>query len=313
MLNSASRSRSAVGRIACDFGAASVRPRKPAADDAHQRSRRPLYGRRPPRCRARRLPVAVERRVRPSPRPRSAQSSSAASDVRAAGFRRDPAHRAGRRLRRGAVAARASGSGWRSHLGVTDAALRRLRPARPAAPEKSAPATRGDALAELLAQRARLDLLDRAFRQVAELERPERHADQPVHRQPEMAQHVAHLAVLALAHREREPDIGALLAVERRLDRAVADAVDRDAVAQRVELRLRDLAVRAHAIAPQPAGRRQFQHAREPAVIGQQQQALGVEVEPADADQRGRSFGSAPKMVGRPCGSAWVVTSPRGL
>ena len=58
-----------------------------------------------------------------------------------------------------------------------------------------------------------------------------------------------------------------------------------DAVAQRVELRLRDLAVRAHAIAPQPAGRRQFQRAREPAVIGQQQQAFGVEVEPADADQ----------------------------
>ena len=28
---------------------------------------------------------------------------------------------------------------------------------------------------------------------------------------------------------------------------------------------------------------------------------------------RGRCFGSASKTVGRPCGSAWVVTSPRGL
>ena len=78
---------------------------------------------------------------------------------------------------------------------------------------------------------------------------------------------------------------GALLAVEQRLDRAVADAVDGHAVAQRVELRLRDPAMRAHAIAPQPAGRGQFERAREPAVIGEQQQPLGVEVEPADADQ----------------------------
>ena len=43
--------------------------------------------------------------------------------------------------------------------------------------------------------------------------------------------------------------------------------------------------MRAHAIAPQPGGRRQFEHARQPAVIGEQQQAFGVEVEPADADQ----------------------------
>ena len=46
-----------------------------------------------------------------------------------------------------------------------------------------------------------------------------------------------------------------------------------------------DLAVRAHAIAPQPPGRRQLERAREPAVIGEQQQAFGGEIEPADADQ----------------------------
>ena len=40
-----------------------------------------------------------------------------------------------------------------------------------------------------------------------------------------------------------------------------------------------------HAVAPQPAGRRQFEHARKAAVIGQQQQALGVDVEPADRHQ----------------------------
>ena len=87
-----------------------------------------------------------------------------------------------------------------------------------------------------------------------------------------------------------------------------------DAVAQRVELRLRDPAVRAHAIAPQPAGRRQFQHAREPAVIGEQQQPFGVEIEPADADQRAAGPSAARRRwSGGLRGSAMVVTSPRGL
>ena len=92
---------------------------------------------------------------------------------------------------------------------------------------------RGDAFAELLAQVPRAHLVDRALGQLAELERTERHPDQAVHRQPEMAEHVLHLAVLALAHREGEPHIGALLAVEPRLDRPVGDAVDFDAVLSR--------------------------------------------------------------------------------
>ena len=74
-------------------------------------------------------------------------------------------------------------------------------------------------------------------REIAELERPERHADQAVHRQPEMTEHVLHLAVLALADGEGEPHVRSLLAVERGLDRPVADAVDGDAGAQPVELR----------------------------------------------------------------------------
>ena len=63
-------------------------------------------------------------------------------------------------------------------------------------------------------------------RQLAELERAERHADQAVHRQAEMAEHVLDLAVLALAHGEDEPHIGALLALELCVDRPVVDAVD---------------------------------------------------------------------------------------
>ena len=83
--------------------------------------------------------------------------------------------------------------------------------------------------------------------------------------------------------RDGQPDVGALLAVERRLDRRRSG---------RRRWRCRrcsgssaacvDRAVGAHAVAPQPAGRRQLEHAREPAVVGQQQQALGVDVEPAD-------------------------------
>src|SRR5262245_54643451 len=108
-----------------------------------------------------------------------------------------------------------------------------------------------DARAELLAQGARPHLLDRAHRKLAELERAERHPDQAVDREPEVAEHVPHLAVLALADRKREPDITALDAIDRGLHRTVADAVDGDARAQSVELGLRHAAVGAHAVAAQ--------------------------------------------------------------
>src|SRR6185295_5450906 len=62
-------------------------------------------------------------------------------------------------------------------------------------------------LAELFAQHARAHLFDRAFGKVAELERTEGDADEPVDREPEVGEHVLHLAVLALANPEREPDI----------------------------------------------------------------------------------------------------------
>ena len=61
-------------------------------------------------------------------------------------------------------------------------------------------------------------------------------------------------------------------------------AVDLNAVLHGVEPVLRHLAEGAHAVAPEPAGLRQFQHPRQSAVIGQQQQALGVDVEPADRE-----------------------------
>src|SRR5262245_9193281 len=100
-----------------------------------------------------------------------------------------------------------------------------------------------------------------------------------------MGADVAHLAILAFADREHQPDIGALVTLQRRLDRTVFDALDLDAVLELVKLRLRDVAMRADAIAAQPAGIRQLERTREATIIGEQQQALGVEVEPADTDQ----------------------------
>src|SRR5260370_40701072 len=66
---------------------------------------------------------------------------------------------------------------------------------------------RGDARSQLLAQHARLHLGDFARRQIAKLERPERDPDEPVHGEPEMAQHLSHFAVLAFPYREGQPDV----------------------------------------------------------------------------------------------------------
>ncbi len=63
---------------------------------------------------------------------------------------------------------------------------------------------------------------------------------------------------------------------------AVEHAVDGDAVLQLVQFVLVDLAMGAHAVAAQPAGGGQFQHTGQPAVIGQKQQAFGIDVEAAD-------------------------------
>src|SRR6185312_8200211 len=129
---------------------------------------------------------------------------------------------------------------------------------------------------EGLLQSRGFDFLHRAIFERAQLERPIRDADQPVHLEPKRFENLAYFAVLALPDREAEPYIGALLAVERRLDWSVADAVDGDPALQTVERFLRHAAERAHAIAPEPAGRREFQRARESAVIGEQQQTFGI-------------------------------------
>src|SRR5258705_13729962 len=62
-------------------------------------------------------------------------------------------------------------------------------------------------LAELVAENARRHLGDVTLGKIAELKGPERHANEPRDLQPKMAQYVAHLAVLTLADRKRDPHV----------------------------------------------------------------------------------------------------------
>ena len=127
--------------------------------------------------------------------------------------------------------------------------------------------------------------------QVEQLERPVGEADQPVHVDAEVGEDAAHLAVLALAQAHGDPGVGALHAVDAGLDRPVAHALDLDAVLQLVEIGLLHAAVRTHPVAAQPAGGRQLHVAGEGAVVGEQQQAFAVEVEPADGDDARQPLG----------------------
>lgn len=106
-----------------------------------------------------------------------------------------------------------------------------------------------------------------------------------------MLENDAHLAVLALAQAKRQPYVIALLALDLRFHRPVGNALDLDPLGQRSEGRLIGAAEGAHAVTAQPAGRGQFEQALQPAIIGQQQQPLGVEIEAADGKQ--------PRQIGR--------------
>ena len=103
----------------------------------------------------------------------------------------------------------------------------------------------------------------------------------------------ADLPVLALVQADREPGVGPLLAVEGRPDGAVADAADGQAPGELVQLRGRDPAVDAHPVAADPAGRGQLEVTRQVAVVGEQQQPLGGEVEAPDRQQARQSRGQA--------------------
>src|SRR5262249_40755176 len=88
---------------------------------------------------------------------------------------------------------------------------------------------------ELLGQHLFWDLGDLTAGQIAELEWSEGEPDQPCHGQPEMIEHAAPFAVLALAQRQRDPGVATLQALEAGLDRAIGHAIDCDPLPKRRE------------------------------------------------------------------------------
>src|SRR5438552_16172236 len=143
---------------------------------------------------------------------------------------------------------------------------------------------RAAARSKLLGEYLARHFLDGTALQEAELERAVGQADQPRHRIIEMLEDAAYLAVAPLAQPDLEPGIAALLAFELGGDRPIGDAVDGDAVGEALQPLGIDDAVDAHFVAAQPAGRRQLEPSCQRTVIGEQQQPLGIEVEPTDRD-----------------------------
>src|SRR5262249_15392353 len=135
---------------------------------------------------------------------------------------------------------------------------------------------------QLLAEHPPRHLLDRAAREMTELEGTVGHPDEARHIEPQMCEHAADLPVLALLQRDREPGVAALLALELGADRAIGNGLERDALLQGLELCPVHRTVHAHTVPPDPAARRQLQCPREPAVVGEQQEAFRREVETPD-------------------------------
>src|SRR2546423_395756 len=232
MLNTDSRNRSAVGRIACEEGEARLRPfnRPPTTRIAHLLVPR------------RQIALAVIATLRAARRAVAVglflvagASLLAASTLHqhAAALPIGDQRAFPGRLERLLAARRVS----LFVVGFLVGFFTRHRPVEIGAGERC------DLLAELLAQHARLDLLDLAFGEFAQLKWPVRNADQPVHLEAEMRHDVADFAVLAFADRKHQPDIGALVALQHSIDRAVFDAADLDALLQFMYLRLLDLAM----------------------------------------------------------------------
>jgi D-alanyl-D-alanine dipeptidase len=99
-----------------------------------------------------------------------------------------------------------------------------------------------------------------------------------------MRHHAPDLAIAAFMQADGQPGVVALARIQAGVDRPVSHALDRDALGQRRQRALVRHAVHPHAIAADPAVRRQLQFPGQRAVVGQQQQPLAVQVEPPDAD-----------------------------
>ena len=79
----------------------------------------------------------------------------------------------------------------------------------------------------------------------------------------------------------------ALHTVERGFDGTIEDAINSDTIGEAVEGGLRRRPVGTNTVAPEPAGRGQFEDTGKSPVIGQEQKALGIDVEPSNGDHAG--------------------------
>ena len=134
----------------------------------------------------------------------------------------------------------------------------------------------------MFAQGLGLDLFDHARFHVAQTERAIADADQAVDGQVDGGHGAADLAVLAFADADGQPGVGALNAVKHDRHRLKLFTVNGDATAQRLKIGVGGISFDPDAVFAQPAGRGQFKAALQLAVIGQEQQPLGVEVKAAD-------------------------------
>ena len=146
------------------------------------------------------------------------------------------------------------------------------------------------AITELFFQGAGTDFFHCAFAQFAQLERAERNTDQAVDHQTEVLKHNLDLAVFAFAQVNRKPSIGALAAIQRGMDGFVIDAVNRDPVLELVQSLLCGVAVRSHAVTPEPGSVGMRQHTRKAAIVGQEQKSLRVDIQPTDRYHTGQIF-----------------------
>ena len=112
---------------------------------------------------------------------------------------------------------RAARSSRRRSSGAALPARRRARSISGAS--KSTPASLRELRAQLVAQHPGAHFRHLALGEIAEFERAEGDADEAIDRKPQMLEHLLDLAVLALAQAHGDPGVGALLAVELRLDR----------------------------------------------------------------------------------------------
>ena len=128
-----------------------------------------------------------------------------------------------------------------------------------------------------------------------------------------MREHAPNFAVLAFGQAHLDPAVAAGPALEIGVDRAVMHALDRDPLGKRFELVLGDVAESARPISAHNAGARKLELALELAVVGQQQQSFGHEIEAADRHQPRQARRQSVVDRRAPRGSRSAVSVPSGL